>query len=163
MCQPTIKDSAEYFRLSVEAGVRSESEVVTWADQMISGNDADLPDWLLELSTNKYATISRLLREVPGDSNQAIVWKMVLAGIGRTKQTGKLSREQVVRIIYRWAVNEELPDEYIRDGYRLDDQWELVVSGFATESQFEKDVDEFFEQFIEFEEFIPDSYLKTTS
>ncbi len=155
MRDPTTKDFAEYFRLALEAGLCREDEIESWADKMISEASSPLPDWLLNLSIESAMSKNKLLQEVPGEADQITSWSLLLSRLGVANRTKQLTREQIVRVLFRWAVNREVPDPFFRAAYRLDDLFDGVKSGWCTEDRFIEDFEDFFAPFRAFERCLP--------
>jgi|SRR5271170_6845977 len=160
MRQPTTKDFAEYFRLALEAGLSRETEIEAWADAMIVETKSPIPDWLLNLSIERETSKSKILESVPGEVDKITVWNLVLAKLGAAARAEKINREQVVRQLFRWAVERILPKEYVPRAYTLDDGYYGTRSGWFLVSQFEKDFTEFFRNFQVYENLLPEFILK---
>jgi hypothetical protein len=161
MRQPTIKDKAEYFRRILEVGLCREQDIEAWADKMIVENKDTIPNWLLNLSTDGEASKTRLLNAIPGEFDALTVWNLVLSSLGMATRLGNLSRDQVVRVLFRWAVGSELPDQFKEEAYKLDDGLDGIKAGWFSESQFIEDFEKFFEQFRSTEPSLPQMNLKT--
>jgi hypothetical protein len=155
MRKPTVNDLAEYFRLTVEAGLRSEKDIEVWADNLISDSLSPIPEWLLNLSIDREASKARLLKAVPGKQDTETVWNMVLAHLGLAARTQKLTEERVVRILFQWQLNRVIPKEYEGGVYGLDDACDGIKVGWNTLKNFQQYFSEFFEPFRRFEELIP--------
>jgi hypothetical protein len=155
MRQPTVKELAEYFRLTLEAGLRPEKDIEVWADNLISDSLSPIPDWLLNLSIDREACKARLLDAVPGQRDMETVWRMVLAHLGLAVRTRKLTEERVVRILFRWQLDRVIPKDYEGGVYGLDDAFDGIKLGWNTLKNFQQYFAEFFEPFRRFEELIP--------
>ncbi len=155
MRQPTTKDLAEYFQLALEAGLCPENEIESWADKMIVEASSPTPGWLLNLSIERDTSKSKLLEAVPGEADKHTAWSLLLSRLGVANRTGQLSREQIVRALFRWAVNREIPDPFFTGAYRLDDSLDGTKEGWNSEEQFIKDFEDFFVPFRSFEKSLP--------
>jgi hypothetical protein len=155
MRQPTTKDLAEYFRLALEAGICREKEIEAWADKMIVESNSPTPDWLLNLSIERETSKRKLLESVPGESDKITVWNLVLSRLGVANRLKQFTREQIVRVLFRWAVNREIPNSYFTEAYRMDDSFDLMKQGLYSENQFVKDFEDFFVPFRSFELSLP--------
>jgi hypothetical protein len=160
MRQPTIKDLAEYFRLALEAGLCREIEIEAWADKMIIEANSPTPDWLLNLSIERERSKTKVLESVPGESDQISVWNLVLAKLGIAARTKQMSQERVVRILFRWAVDRVMPEEYVSWAYTLDDGFDGHKAGWFFKSQFDKDFEDFFLRFQSLEPLLPEPTLQ---
>jgi hypothetical protein len=163
MRRPTIKDSAEYFRRALEVGLCRESDVEAWADKMIAESNADIPTWLLDLSIGGENSKAKTLGAVPGEPDNLTVWNLVLAHLGKASRAGRFSREQVVRVLFRWAVNREIPSPMLSAAYRLDDGFDGAREGWYSEGQFVQDFEGFFDQFRSAERLLPETALSPLS
>lgn len=163
MHQPTTKDFAEYYRLALEAGLCRDTDIEAWADKMIVESEVEMPEWLLDLSTNGQTSKANQLGSVPGQADSQQVWNPFLAGLGRAVRLQKLTGEQVVRVLFRWAVNREIPEPFFYEAYRLDDSFDGICEGWNSESQFLKDFRDFFSQFRPFERFLPNAAASSLS
>ena len=163
MRKPTTKDVAEYFRLALEAGLCRENEIEDWADRMIAETNSPAPDWLLNLSIESEASRNKLLEAVPGEADQIAVWSLLLARFGIANRTNQLSREQIVKVLYRWERSGELPDQFYNQVDRLDDSLEGTKHGhgWCSEDQFITRFEHFFAPFRSFESFLLQSKLQT--
>lgn len=157
MRQPTTKDLAEYFRLALEAGLCREKDIEAWADKMITESNTDIPDWLLNLSIDQEVSKNRLLDAVPGESDQTTVWNLVLAHLGRASKAKLMTKERVVRILFRWQLERKIPKDHEGEVYGLDDGFDGIKEGWNTLRKFEEYFAEFFEPFRAFENLIPES------
>lgn len=155
MRKPTVKDLAEYFRLTVEAGLRPEKDIAVWADNLISDSLSPVPEWLLNLSIDREASKARLLAAGPGQPDMETVWSMVLAHLGLEARKQKLTEVHFVRILFRWQKNQMIPKEYESAVYGLDDACDGIKVGWNTAKNFQQYFAEFFEPFRSFEELIP--------
>jgi hypothetical protein len=160
MRNPTSKDFAEYFRLALEAGLCREHEVESWADSMIVETSSPLPDWLLSLSIDRETSKRKLLESVPGEADKITVWNLLLARFGIGSRTKQLSREQIVRVLFRWAVDREMPRPYYSGAYRLDDSFYGMKDGWYSENQFMKDFEDYFVPFRSYEALLPQISLQ---
>jgi hypothetical protein len=161
MRQPTVKDEAEYFRRVLEAGICQDSNIEAWADKMIVENNNAIPTWLLALSTDDETSKSKLLGDVPGEYDAVTVWDLVLARLGMATRLDKFSREQVVRVMFRWAVGREIPTQFITAAYKLDDGLDGIKEGWYSENQFLEDFEKFFEQFRSVEACLPPTSINS--
>jgi hypothetical protein len=161
MRQPTTKDLAKYFRFALEAGLCREEEIETWADKMIVEASSPTPEWLLNLSIERDTSKSKLLEAVPGEADKITAWSLLRSRLGVAKRTGQLSREHIVRALFRWAVNREIPDPFFRGAYRLDDSFDGTKEGWNSEEQFIKDFEDFFVPFRSFEMSLPQSIFQS--
>ncbi len=162
MRHPTTKDLAEYFRLALEAGLCGEKEIEAWADKLITESNGGIADWLLNLSINQEASKSRLLDDVPSESDTTTVWNLVLAHLGRAAHAKQLTEERVVRILFRWQLERRIPKEYEGEIYGLDDGFDGIKEGWNSLDQFQKYFAEFFEPFRAFEHLIPQANSKAS-
>ena len=160
MRQPTTKDFAEYFRLTLEAGVCLETEIETWADAMIIETTSPIPDWLLNLSIERETSKFKILESVPGIADEITVWNLVLAKLGVAVRAQKIDQERIVRQLFRWVVERVLPEDYTSMAFTLDDGYDGVQEGWFLLSQFEKDFAEFFRTFQVYEKWLPEFNLK---
>jgi len=160
MRNPTTKDFAEYFRLALEAGLCRENEIESWADKLIVETSSRTPDWLLNLSIDRELSKNRLLQEVPGEADQITVWSLLLARLGIANRIRQFTRGQIVRVLFRWAVNREIPNQFCNGAYRLDDSFDGIQEGWYSEDRFIKDFEDFFVPFRSFQSFLPHSTLK---
>jgi len=163
MRQPTTKDLAEYFRLALEAGLCSEKDIEAWADKMIADCKSDVPDWLLNLSIDGEASKNRLLDAVPGESDPGTYWNLVFAHLGRAAQVKLLTEERIVRILFRWQLNRIIPKEQEGEVYGLDDGFDGIKEGWNSLEKFRQYFAEFFAQFREFENLIPQTDSKLSA
>jgi hypothetical protein len=155
MRKSTTKEFAEYFRLALEAGLCREKEIESWADKMIVETNSPTPNWLLNLSIERETSKNKLLEAVPGQADKITVWKLLLARLGVANRNKQLSREQIVRVLFRWAVNREIPKPFSDGAYRLDDSFDGMKEGWYSEEQFIKDFEDFFVPFRSFELSLP--------
>ncbi|HKS38112.1 MAG TPA: hypothetical protein VJW76_13025, partial [Verrucomicrobiae bacterium] len=151
MQKPTTKDYAEYFRLALEAGLIREAEIEQWADKMIVEISSATPDWLLNLSIDREASKGRLLEVVPGETDKTNSWNLLLAHLGIAARTNRFKREQVVSMLYRWAIAGVIPEEHLSAAYALDAGLDGIKAGWFSERQFEERFEAFFRQFRSFE------------
>jgi hypothetical protein len=79
----------------------------------------------------------------------------VLAGLGRSTRLQRLSREQVVRVLYRWAVDYDSAFPYHDDALHLDDGFGLCKEGLWSESKFVEDFEKWFSSFRFHEKLLP--------
>jgi hypothetical protein len=159
MRKPTTKDFAEYFRLAFEAGLCRDKEIESWADKMIVETNSPTPKWLLNLSIERETSKNKLLEAVPGESDKITVWNLLLARLGIANRAKQFSRVQIVRWLYRWAVDKTIPEKYVTSAYILDDSLDGINEGWNSENQFVKDFEDFFVPFRSFEKFLPQSTL----
>ncbi|MBI3848679.1 MAG: hypothetical protein HY298_00080 [Verrucomicrobia bacterium] len=162
MRQPTTKDFAEYFQLALEVGLCRENDIEAWADKMIAESSASTPDWLLNLSIDKEASKRRLLDAVPGKSDLPTVWNLVLARLGLAARTKQFTGEQVVRILFRWVINQQVPKEHESAVYVLDDGFDGIKEGWYSLDKFKKDFEGFFKPFRTYESLVPQTNLQTS-
>jgi hypothetical protein len=155
MRKPITKDFAEYFQLAFEAGLCREKEIENWADKMIIETDSPTPKWLLNLSIEGEISKNKLLEVVPGETDKITVWNLLLARLGIANRKKQLNREQIVRVLFRWAVNREIPKPFLNGAYRLDDSFDGMKEGWYSEDQFVKDFEDFFVPFRSFESSLP--------
>ena len=162
MRKPTTKDFAEYFRLALEAGICRENEVESWADKMIVETSSPTPDWLLNLSIESAISNHKLLEAVPGEADQPTVWNLLLARMGIANRTKQLNRGQIVRVLYRWTANGEIPSQFYNQASRLDDSFDgiQIQYGWCSEDKFIQDFEHFFAPFSSFESFLPQTTLQ---
>jgi hypothetical protein len=160
MREPTTKDLAEYFRLVLEAGLCREDEVENWADSIIVKTGSPLPDWLLNLSVERETSKNKLLQVVPGEADELTAWSLVLAQLGVADRAQELSREKILCLLNRWALDCEIPNPFCKAIYKLDYSFDGMMEGWHSENQFIKDFEDFFEQFRAFELFLPQPTLK---
>ncbi len=161
MRQPTTKDLAEYFRLALEAGLCREKEIETWADKMIVEANSPTPEWLLKLSIERDTSKSKLLEAVPGEVDKLTAWSLLLSRFGVANRNRQFSREKIVRALFRWAVNREIPDPFFTRAYQLDDSFDGTKEGWNSEEQFIKDFEDFFVPFRSFEMSLPPSTFQS--
>jgi hypothetical protein len=153
MRRPTIKDIAVFYDRALESELCRESEIVEWADSLIVDFQHPIPDWLLELSTNRDGTKASLLAEVPGESDEDTVWNLISVRLSQGYRNGYFTNQVVVRRLYLWTISEELPDELAATVYQLDHDYGGVVDGWNFVGKFESDLNRFLSRFQMAEEF----------
>jgi hypothetical protein len=159
MRNPSTKDFAEFFRLALEAGLCRETEIENWADKMIVESSSPIPDWLINLSTDRENSNNKLLEFVPGEPDQIAAWSLFLARLGLADRTKKLNRDQIVSILFRWAVISAVPKPFSKAAYNLAQMFDGVSEGWYSEDQFIKHFEDFFAPFHSFESSLPQSTL----
>ena len=157
MHQASIKDIAVYFQRTLPTGLCRNADVEFWAAQMIGQCAGDVPNWMLDLSVDPSANKEPLLEAVPGESNDDFVWKLMLAGLGRSFRERFLTPGQVVYLLLSWAVASTVPEDYRRAAYLFDDYHEGIRPGWFAEEQLQKEMAAFFEQFRAYEPLLPTS------
>jgi hypothetical protein len=129
---------------------------------MIAESTGKVPTWLLNLSIGEEPAKAGFLRAVPGEPDGPTVWNLVLAHLGKSNRVGHFSREQVVRVLFRWAVNREIPNPFFSEAYRLDDGFDGIKQGWYSEKEFVEDFDAFFGAFRSVEDLLPNLSPQTS-
>ena len=155
MDQASIKDIAVYFQRALASGLCRKTDVEFCAAEMIGQCAGDVPNWMVDLSVDPSANKERFLEAVPGESNDAFVWKLMFASLGRSFRERCLTPGQVVYLLLSWAVAGTVPEEYRRVAYLFDDYNEGIRPGWFTEEELQKLMATFFEQFRAYEHLLP--------
>lgn len=155
MLKPTTKDYAEYFRLSLEAGLCREDEIESWAYKMIIETNPPVPNWLLSLSTDGEISKNKLLQSVPGEADQNVTWSLLLARLSTAYRAKHFSRIQIVEVIFRWISAGVIPSQFLQGAAKLDQSLDGMIDGWGSEDQFIKDFEDFLVPFRSFQSLLP--------
>jgi hypothetical protein len=155
MHQAPIKDIAVYFQRALANGLCHNADVGFWAAGMIAQCAGAVPNWMQDLSVDPSANKERLLEAVPGESNDAFVWKLLFASLGRAFRERLLTPGQAVYLLLSWAVAGTFPDEFRRAAHLFDDHHEGIGPGWFAQEALHKEMAAFFEQFRAYEPLLP--------
>lgn len=133
---PSIKETAELLRLKLLLGLVTVPEVIQWADEVITAEDA--PDWeLIEVSLAREIQITemmKLLTEIRGDCVRVQVYRRLfktwLTNLSEDPAQGALIARQL------YMMTSELPEnEFGSEAFSLDDSFDLVEFGYGTHAE----------------------------
>jgi len=130
---PGQKESAETLRIELTLGMRSISEVVAWADDVVARDQ--IPDSeILELATCGHSTeqeVCVLLDAVRGERVSARAAGRVLGTLRTSLAADPARGEEIARQIYEMALRGFLPEEEFGwEPYSLEDNFFLATCGY---------------------------------
>ncbi len=145
---PGHKDTAEFFRLSLVAGLCDVSAVIPWADSVVSA-EASPHIAMIELcccGSQPLSTVQTLLSEIPGVVTPGLPVEMLLGFASHLVETGTVEPEQLLLRLHRMISLEDFPDsissqlDILEDGYYLaqDSVWGTVPEVLSDFSAFLK-------------------------
>jgi hypothetical protein len=151
--QPTRKDIAEFFRLSLLAGVCDLPEVVRWADAVITAESSP-PFAFFDLSTCESQPVNAacgLLTEVPGERTPDLAVHMLLARCYCRFQSGILPVTETLLRLYRMARAEAFPDPIYFELVTQEDAYALARDGiYCSIPEVEKSFTDYLSRFQPF-------------
>ncbi|MGC3992128.1 MAG: hypothetical protein QM796_21030 [Chthoniobacteraceae bacterium] len=106
--QPNRKDMAEFFRLSLHAGICTPATVVQWADRIVAA-DASPHIAFIELCMSAFqpaSAVGTLLGDVPGQATADLSVQMLLGYAARLIAERTFAPEELLLRLYRLAGSE---------------------------------------------------------
>jgi hypothetical protein len=129
--QPTHKDVAEFFRLSLLAGFCGPSSVAQWADDIVAAEQS--PDYAyIELCSShlRAASIVRTqLSDVPGKVTSDLPFRMLLGHAARLLMSSAFSPEHLLQRLYHVSNLETFSEDIASELIRLEDGLSLARDG----------------------------------
>ena len=128
---PSLKDTAEFFRLALRAGVCDVATVVRWSDHVVMSEIAP-PFAFYDVSTSESqpsSVVTSLLGEVPGGPNPELPVFMLLGHCHAQVQCGKTPAEELLIRLYKMAVPEHFPETVYHALLTMEDQLWLAGDG----------------------------------
>ena len=155
--QPTPKDMAEFFRLSLLAGLCKPSAVARWADSIVA-NEQSPHIAFIELciaSSQPASCVRTLLGDVPGEATPELPAWMLLGHSSRLVSSHAFTPEQLLLRLYGIASLETFPKSIYFQLIRLEDEYSLVRDGvYGTLAELAEDITTFLN---EYEPYAPDN------
>jgi hypothetical protein len=139
-----ICEQAEAYRLLLLMGVVEKSEIISWADGIITTQDK-APDWLLDVSlaeNEKTSVIESKLRDLPGEwSRLGAVYAALDRFAEEFQIKGRFTSREAAGMLQVWAdsIKGNVKDwrEAMMPGWLLDE----VPYGNATDQQVVESID----------------------
>ena len=155
---PTSKEVAEFFKLSLRLGLLDTFPVVKWADSIIereSKPDIAIIDVSLSGSRGINETIT-CLGEVKGELRENVPVELLLAFYRKKLHSGQLSTDEVAASLYGLAQMSEVPDDLRGAFYVLEDNLVLAEEGVCgSVEEALDDIKCFLEEHCEYEPYLP--------
>ena len=127
----SLKDTAEFFRLALRAGVCDVATVVRWSDGVIM-SEASPPFAFYDLSTSDsqpLSVVTSLLTTVPGDPTAELPVIKLLGHCHAQVQSGKTPAEELLFRLYKMAVPEHFPETIHHALLTMEDRLWLARDG----------------------------------
>jgi hypothetical protein len=131
VAKPTRKDVAEFFRLSLLAGLPETQRVVDWADTIVA-NDCSPHFAFIELclcASKPVGEIQALLGNVPGRATPELPMRMLLGHLSRCLREPTSVPEQVLVRLCRLSHPESFPESVYFELIRLENDYALARDG----------------------------------
>lgn len=138
--QVTVKNYADYLWAGLDIGLCSQNDVINWADNLIEQNET-IQDWMIDLSTSEgkhVLDVQHSLCNVPGVSNPEVIFRLLVAKLGKHYPAIQSNRVKLLRNLYR-LVHTEISDELKSYIYRIDCDLDWLESDVGNWSVIEQD------------------------
>jgi hypothetical protein len=140
--QPTRKDMAEFFRLSLLAGLCEPSSVASWADSVVASEESPHIAFI-ELCigcSQPISTVQTLLGDIPGRPTPDLPVHMLLGHASRLAASLSFSAEELLLRLYRISSLEAFPQSLHFDISGFEDELSLARDGiYSTPSEVARD------------------------
>jgi hypothetical protein len=129
--QPTRKDMAEFFRLSLLSGLCEPPAVARWADSIVASESSPHIAFieLCVAGSRPASSVQTLLNDVPGRPTPDLAVRMLLGHSSRLLSSRALTAEQLLLRLYRIASLETFPERIYFELVRLEDELSLARDG----------------------------------
>lgn len=148
--EPTRKDMAEFFRLSLLAGFGEPAEVIRWADSIV-GAEASPHIAFIELCiavAQPTGRLGDLLHEVPGQVTPELPVRMLLGAAARFISAHAADSERMLLRLYRVAGLEHFPERIYFQLVSLEDAYALARDGvYGTLAEVRQDFAAFLQEY----------------
>lgn len=155
--QPTQKDTAEFFRLSLLAGLCQPSAVARWADSIV-GAEPSPHIAFIELciaASQPASSVQTLLGDVPGQLTPELPVWMLLGYASRLVSSHVFTPDILLLRLYGIANLESFPERIYFRLVTLEDCYSLARDGvYGTPAEVARDVAAFL---TEYEQYAPDA------
>jgi hypothetical protein len=155
--QPTRKDTAEFFRLSLLAGLCEPSSVARWADSIVAAERSPHIAFieLCIAASQPASSVQTLLDDVPGQATPELPVRMLLGYSSRLVSARAFTPEQLLLRLYGIASLETFPERIYFQLVTLEDDYSLVRDGvYGTLAEVTQDITTFLN---EYEQYAPDN------
>ena len=128
---PNLKDTAEFFRLALRAGVCDVATVVHWSDGVVM-SEAPVPFAFYDLSTSDtqpWSVVTSLLAEIPGDPTPELAVFMLLGHCHAQVGFGNASAEALLVRLYKMAVPAQFSETIYNALLKMEDRFWLAHDG----------------------------------
>lgn len=138
-----IKQKADALGMALETGAISRSDVVAWADSLIETTEQPL-EWMIELSlsANKhYLDVVHMLREVPGEIDDDLSFKLFLDILSEKKPSISVKDKNFVRGLFSLVLL-PLSEDFKNLIYQIDMDLDVFEEGYGTWAVIQEDYSE---------------------
>lgn len=155
---PTLKETAQFFRLALRFRLIDAAEVDQWVDSVVAAEETvrfPFTD-LAGTAQLRPETIDQLLGQVTGAGDDYLPGRMVLALLRRRLLDASLTPEAAVRFALEAGRAGAVTETECYKADHLDDSvWLATNDTYGTLDDVRRDIVSFFERYAEFDKQIP--------
>jgi len=139
--KPSWKQYADYFRMGLELGVCSHTEIINWADRLIETSEKP-EDWMIELATSQnqhILDVLHILQNVSGLADLDISFQLLMTRLGKQIPTISPKDTKLLNRLYSFVDSEISSDfkvhlysiDYALDFLEVKSDWSVVQQEYG--------------------------------